>query len=246
MAGDRLRQDDGGGRLAGARLAIAAVVAALAQVTVAARLPVTPDLGLLVAVVAGLRYGPVAGAATGFAAGLAADLVPPALPPAGRTALVLCLVGYACGRARLPVPAALPLGVLGGWLLSSCAGGLLAGLGAGSAAPDLPPGGASLTGALLSGLTGALPYDLPASLLLAPIAWLAITWERIPLTRLTDATPLSFTAPAGAPARGLALPRPARPPLAGAGAGRRPSRPRRNGRARAAYRRARRARAYRR
>ncbi|MET9698568.1 rod shape-determining protein MreD [Streptomyces sp. NPDC006529] len=79
------------------------VVALVVQVTVLGRLQLpgaVPDLVLLTVVALALVYGPVSGALIGFAAGLLADLAPPADHAAGRYALVLCLIGYACGLAR--------------------------------------------------------------------------------------------------------------------------------------------------
>ncbi|MGH8869575.1 MAG: rod shape-determining protein MreD [Actinomycetes bacterium] len=79
------------------------LVALVLQVTVFARLPwpgVSPDLVLLVAVSLALVHGPLTGAVTGFLAGLTLDLAPPADTVAGRSALVLCLVGYVAGLMR--------------------------------------------------------------------------------------------------------------------------------------------------
>jgi len=59
-----------------------------------------PDLVLLVVAALGLAGGPVPGAITGFAAGLGLDLAPPGGGVLGEYALVLCLVGWACGRFR--------------------------------------------------------------------------------------------------------------------------------------------------
>ena len=44
--------------------------------------------------------GPMTGMLAGFCGGLALDIAPPAAHLAGEYALVFCLVGYACGRAR--------------------------------------------------------------------------------------------------------------------------------------------------
>lgn len=73
------------------------------QVAVFARLSwpsVAPDLVLLVVIGLALVHGPLAGAVTGFIAGMGLDLAPPADTVAGRSALVLCLVGYAVGLLR--------------------------------------------------------------------------------------------------------------------------------------------------
>ncbi|HEX2043600.1 MAG TPA: rod shape-determining protein MreD [Acidimicrobiales bacterium] len=56
---------------------------------------VTPDVMLLLAVAAGLRGGPSAGAAMGFTSGMAVDLFLDT--PLGLSALVFTLVGFAMG-----------------------------------------------------------------------------------------------------------------------------------------------------
>jgi rod shape-determining protein MreD len=72
-----------------------------------------PDLVLLCVIAIGLTSGPEAGLAAGFFAGLALDLAPPAHQLVGQYALVLCLIGYCCGRLwfTLRVSAVLALGV---------------------------------------------------------------------------------------------------------------------------------------
>ncbi len=93
--------------MAPARIALAAalvVVATALQVTVPAQLGLpgaTPDVVLLVVVALALAHGPGFGLATGFSAGLLLDVVPPAAHEIGRWALVLTLVGYLAGLARL-------------------------------------------------------------------------------------------------------------------------------------------------
>ena len=83
---------------------IALAVAVIAQLAVVNRLPLpggaAPDLVLLVVVAVALNTSPMSGLLTGFAGGLALDVAPPASHLAGEYALVFCLVGYACGRAR--------------------------------------------------------------------------------------------------------------------------------------------------
>jgi rod shape-determining protein MreD len=82
--------------------ALMMVIALIAQVAVANRLPlpgsVTPDLVLLTVVALALVNGELVGMVAGFGAGLAADIIPPADHAIGRYALVYCLVGYLCGR----------------------------------------------------------------------------------------------------------------------------------------------------
>ena len=60
----------------------------------------TPDLVLLAVAAIAVCTGPMTGMLAGFCGGLALDIAPPAAHLAGEYALVFCLVGYACGRAR--------------------------------------------------------------------------------------------------------------------------------------------------
>ncbi|WP_242659214.1 rod shape-determining protein MreD [Thermostaphylospora chromogena] len=192
---------------------IAALIAPVLQVTVVERLPLpgeaVPDLVLAAVVLVAVSDGAVPGMLTGFAAGLAADLVPPADGVAGRSALVLCAVGYACGAARrLPVPVTLTAGVVCGSLAHTAADLLLRDPRAWPEAAELPL---------------ALPYTLLSAFLirLAATRWRTAAAVR----RTTDALPARL----GAPARDLSVLRTARPPMAGAGRRRRPLRPRRLG-----------------
>ena len=83
---------------------LALLLAVIAQLAVVNRVPLpggtAPDLVLLVVTAVAVRAGPMAGMLAGFAGGLALDVAPPASHLAGEYALVFCLVGYACGRAR--------------------------------------------------------------------------------------------------------------------------------------------------
>lgn len=86
----------GGPRIA--LVALALLTAVIVQTAVVARLNLPfgqPDLILLTVVAIALSAGSWAGMLVGFAAGLLADLVSD--HPAGMLALVLCLIGYACG-----------------------------------------------------------------------------------------------------------------------------------------------------
>ena len=89
------------------RLLVAGLLVGLAvvlQVTLPPRLGLpgaTPDLVLLVVIALALAHGPGFGVALGFGAGLLLDLVPPAAHEIGRWALVLTLVGYLAGLARV-------------------------------------------------------------------------------------------------------------------------------------------------
>ncbi|HEU5421017.1 MAG TPA: rod shape-determining protein MreD [Streptosporangiaceae bacterium] len=58
------------------------------------------DLVLVMTAALGLAGGPVPGAVTGFVAGLGLDLAPPGSGIVGIYALVLCIVGWTCGRFR--------------------------------------------------------------------------------------------------------------------------------------------------
>jgi rod shape-determining protein MreD len=77
--------------------------AVVIQVTILDGLPLpggaAPDLVLLTVVALALSGGPTPGMLTGFAAGLVFDLAPPQSHAIGQSALVLCLLGYACGLA---------------------------------------------------------------------------------------------------------------------------------------------------
>ncbi|MFD0772743.1 rod shape-determining protein MreD [Streptomonospora algeriensis] len=84
--------------------ALLVLAAVLFQTAVVNRLPLpwglAPDLVLLVVVGIALWSSPAAGAVTGFVAGLAVDVLPPADHEIGRTALLLCLTGYALASVR--------------------------------------------------------------------------------------------------------------------------------------------------
>ncbi|SPL98174.1 Rod shape-determining protein MreD [[Actinomadura] parvosata subsp. kistnae] len=226
------------------------MLAPLLQVAILERLPVRPDLVMLVAVTAGLAWGPNAGAVTGFAVGLLADLVPPAPPPVGRTALLLCLLGYGMGLlgARLrdggtgPRDAGTGLRGVGtglggrgtrfpgrprdrrltpGWA-TALVGGAVGSLAA-TAYALLLDGLPEHPGLLLDGWPGRAPLAaLPFNLLAGPLVWLLIAGRgRAPFRRHSDATFSTLPAAADPRAGGSAVPRPARPALAGADPGRR-------------------------
>ncbi|WP_244894046.1 rod shape-determining protein MreD [Planobispora rosea] len=193
--------------------ALTALAAPVLQVTVVERLPLpegtAPDVVLAAVVLVAVVCGPIPGVLAGFTAGLATDLVPPADGVAGRSALVLCAVGYACGLpGRLPAPAVLALGVTGGSLASVAADALLRD-------PRTVPEAAEL------------PLALPSTLLISSLVWLGVTRWRAGAAarRIPDALPSRL----GAPARDLSVLRAARPPVAGAASRRRPLHPRRLG-----------------
>jgi rod shape-determining protein MreD len=79
-------------------------VALTVQLTVVNRLSLpgagAPDLVLLTVVALGMCSRPATAAVIGFCAGLCLDIAPPGSYLIGEYALVLCLVGYLCGRIR--------------------------------------------------------------------------------------------------------------------------------------------------
>lgn len=138
-----------------------ALVVVLLQVMVVDRLPLpggsVPDVALVLVVAIGLTRGPITGTITGFFAGLELDLVPPGGHLIGESALIFCLVGYACGR----------LG--GGWLERS-APRLLAAALIGVGAGEILQAGAGMIagdpGMTLSAVRQVLPVTVPYDLLL--------------------------------------------------------------------------------
>ena len=76
-------------------------VAVVIQLTIVDRIAFPggggPDLVLLLVAALALAGGPMAGVLTGFFAGLALDVAPPGSHFIGQSALVFCLIGYACG-----------------------------------------------------------------------------------------------------------------------------------------------------
>jgi rod shape-determining protein MreD len=83
---------------------VAILLAVTLQLTLVNRAPLpwaaAPDLVLLTITAIAVCTGPMTGMLAGFGGGLALDIAPPAAHLAGEYALVFCLVGYACGRAR--------------------------------------------------------------------------------------------------------------------------------------------------
>ena len=109
---------------------VAVLITAIAvQLVVLSRLPlpgVAPNLVLVAIVALAMVYGSLTAGVCGFCAGLALDIAPPADHVVGRTALVLCLVGYAAGAWWRRTPTAsrstpLALVVVGVAALASCA-----------------------------------------------------------------------------------------------------------------------------
>jgi rod shape-determining protein MreD len=83
---------------------VALLLTVVLQLSVVNRAPLpggaAPDLVLLAVAALAVCTGPMTGMLAGFCGGLALDIAPPAAHLAGEYALVFCLVGYACGRAR--------------------------------------------------------------------------------------------------------------------------------------------------
>ncbi|MEV5414247.1 rod shape-determining protein MreD [Thermopolyspora sp. NPDC052614] len=217
--------------------AIVALTVPLLQVSVVERLPLpggaAPDLVLAAVVLIAVARGAVAGTLAGFAAGLAADLPPPADSVAGRSALVLCLVGHLCGAVRRPpAPAVI-------------AGGVVVGAAAFTALDVL------LRDPRAAAEASELPYAVPCTMAAALFAWFALDFIRLRVRRLRVGPAARRTVDAlpdrlGARAGDLSVLRAARPPLAGAGGRRGSLRPRRLGGSRAPRGRPGRTRAYRR
>ncbi|MFI6502536.1 rod shape-determining protein MreD [Nonomuraea typhae] len=185
----------------GARAWAAVVLAPLLQVTLVNRvtLPgqVTPDLPLLCVLALARLRGPVEGAVAGFVSGLLLDLIPPAAHPVGRTALALCVAGYAGGHLRrLPAALGLPLGVVAGVVVSA---GVHAALGDPRA--DGPA------------LTHVLPLAAAYGVAAMPFVWFPLRWkarDAFPAARPARADRLLVAHPphpavgrAGAPRRRL-------------------------------------------
>jgi len=76
-------------------------VAVVIQLTIVDRIAFPggggPNLVLLLVAALALAGGPMAGVLTGFFAGFALDVAPPGSHFIGQSALVFCLIGYACG-----------------------------------------------------------------------------------------------------------------------------------------------------
>ncbi|HEU5390932.1 MAG TPA: rod shape-determining protein MreD [Streptosporangiaceae bacterium] len=75
-------------------------IAVVIQLTIVDRIAFPgggPNLVLLLVAALALAGGPMAGVLTGFFAGLALDVAPPGSHFIGQSALVFCLIGYACG-----------------------------------------------------------------------------------------------------------------------------------------------------
>jgi rod shape-determining protein MreD len=148
-----------------ALLALALLAAAIAQVSVVARLPLPgghPDLVLLLLATAALLEGPVTGALLGFVVGLFGDLM--STHVLGRSALVCCLLGYLVGlladATERSVAIALIVvsgAVAGGTLANVAVAGLISDVAAGTPAQ-------ALLRAVVAALYAALltPFLFPA------------------------------------------------------------------------------------
>jgi rod shape-determining protein MreD len=180
----------------------------------------TPDLVLLAVTAIAVCTGPMTGMLAGFCGGLALDIAPPAAHLAGEYALVFCLVGYACGRARNAITYATGEQTMV-TSLTVMALGVAAGE-AGKAALGLMLSDPDVTGpAIKHVLPVAIVYDL----LLCPFAYWLVSLvlrrpapERAPRPEFAQVATAFRAASAGAlgavPALRLAgsTPPPARPP----------------------------------
>ncbi len=159
--------------------------AVVLETVVLSRLPLpgaTPDLVLLVLVGLALVQGPVSGAVTGFAAGLLLDMVPPADGTVGRWALVMCLVGFAAGRARdttVGRSTLRPLFLVAGLAVASVAGYALLGLLLGDPRVTWSALGHSLPTAVLYDVL-LTPFVVPFVMSLARRVEPEPSWSRLP------------------------------------------------------------------
>jgi rod shape-determining protein MreD len=161
--------------LVAAALPVALLAAVIVQLTVVNRLPLpggtAPDLVLLLVTAVAVSTSPMTGLLTGFAGGLALDVAPPATHYAGEYALVFCLAGYFAARIAAAAGATsgernpwVELGVMAAATAAGEAG--KAGLGQLLSDPDVT------CPAIKHVLPGAIAWDV----LLAPFAFLLVTW----------------------------------------------------------------------
>jgi rod shape-determining protein MreD len=148
-----------------AALALAVV---LLQVMLVDRLPlpggIAPDVALVVVVAIGLTHGPITGTITGFFAGLELDLVPPGGHLIGESALIFCMVGFACGR-------------LGGWVEKSAPrllAAALIGVGVGEILQAAAGLIASDPGVTLTAVRHVLPAAVLYDVLICPVVLLIV------------------------------------------------------------------------
>ena len=200
------------------------LLAVTLQLAVVNRAPLpggaAPDLVLLVTVAVAACAGPVTGMLTGFCGGLALDIAPPAAHLAGEYALVFCLVGYLCGRARNAVIYATGEQTI---VNSLTLMGLGAAAGeAGKAALGMMLSDPDVTGPVIKHV---LPVAVVYDLLLCPFAYWLVSLvlrrplpERAPRPEFAQVATVFRVASAGVfgavPNLGLAgrTPPPARPP----------------------------------
>jgi rod shape-determining protein MreD len=104
-------------------------------------LPGGSPLPMVVIVAAfALVRGPFIGSVIGFLAGLFADLAPPSTGGVGREALVLCLIGYACGlvAGEIDRTALAPLAVVAAASAAAVIGNAVVGALFGAGHPSWP------------------------------------------------------------------------------------------------------------
>ncbi|MBL7497206.1 rod shape-determining protein MreD [Frankia sp. CNm7] len=148
-----------------AALVVVLLAAVIGQVSVVARLPLPgghPDLVLLLLAAAALVEGPVVGALLGFTAGLFGDLL--STHVLGRSALVLCLVGYLVGLVAEATERSVlvALAAISGAVAAGSLGNVLVAVLLGDGAPT--EAGPVLLRALTAALYAALltPFLFPA------------------------------------------------------------------------------------
>jgi len=179
------------------RAALIVVVTLVLQVTLFSRFSfegARPDLMILLAVMAGFRFGPERGAIIGFAAGVSFDIV--LSTPLGLSALVYTIVGYAVGvttagmvrTSRWAASAVAAAGSAAGMVLYALVGAVL---GEPTSAYSTIPAAGSAAGMVLYALVGAVlgepTLDGPSlgsivvlvaavNAVLAPLASRALAW----------------------------------------------------------------------
>jgi rod shape-determining protein MreD len=170
-----------------------------------------PDLVLVMTAALGLAGGPVTGAVTGFVAGLALDLAPPGSGIIGIYALVLCIVGWTCGRFRGTVARSAGVPMLIAAAAAAAGEIMIAALGM-----ALQPAQVSWT-SVRQVLPAAMLYDVIVSPFVLFLVLLAGAW--LAGVRAGSAAPAALGAPGGSALQarqGLAM-RGSRQGLAAAG-----------------------------
>jgi rod shape-determining protein MreD len=149
-------------------------VALTAQLTVVNRLSLpgagAPDLVLLTVVALGMCSRPATAAVIGFCAGLCLDIAPPGSYLIGEYALVLCLVGYLCGRMRGLLIQSATLTIAGAMAAAAAGEALVALLGLAISDPQV-----SWT-AVQQVLPSAIVYDVVVSPFVLYLVMRGVRW----------------------------------------------------------------------